>query len=272
MSTTLWDWPGPISRSPRLADRGPDERVTVVVPAHFEADTIGATLRGVHQDVRGLFRVLVVYDRDEDPTAEAVRTGITEWPRAELMKNAFGRGALGAIKTGLAAADTELVVVMMADLSDDPKVVNAMVTEADRGADVVSASRYMKGGSQEGGPRLKSFLSRTAGQSLHLLTRIPTRDPTNSFRLYRTSFLKDVEVESRGGFEIGLELTAKAYLAGRRVTEVPSTWTDRSGGESKFKFREWLPLYLRWYLYTLRRAPLGIGVRRRAAATSEPPA
>src|ERR1700737_2934218 len=104
--TTLWDWPGPNSRSPRLADRGPVERVTVVVPAHFEADTIGATLRGVHKDVRGLFKVLVVYNLDEDPTAEAVRTGMAEWPRAQLMKNTFGRGALGALKTGVAAGDT----------------------------------------------------------------------------------------------------------------------------------------------------------------------
>jgi hypothetical protein len=81
-----------------------------------------------------------------------------------------------------------------------------------------------------------------------------------------------VEVESRGGFEIGLELTVKAYLAGRLVTEVPSAWTDRSGGESKFQLRQWLPLYLRWYLYTLRRAPLGIGVPRPRRSSSDPPA
>jgi dolichol-phosphate mannosyltransferase len=149
-------------------------------------------------------------------------------------------------------------VVFMADLSDDPDVVNRMVEEADRGADVVSASRYMKGGSQSGGPRLKSFLSRTAGNSLHLLTRLPTHDPTNSFRLYRRDFLRQVEIESTGGFEVGLELTAKAYLQGRTVTEVPASWTDRAAGQSKFKLTRWLPLYLRWYLHTLVRAPLGI--------------
>jgi glycosyltransferase involved in cell wall biosynthesis len=226
----------------------------------------------MHQEIDGIATVLVVYDLDEDPTADAVRSGMADWPKTELMKNSFGRGALGAIKTGLAAATTELVVVMMADLSDPPGVVNAMVLEADRGADVVSASRYMTGGSQTGGPRLKGFLSRAAGLSLHLLTRLPTHDPTNSFRLYRSSFLKEVEVESRGGFEIGLELTVKAYLAGRLVTEVPSAWTDRSGGESKFQLRQWLPLYLRWYLYTLRRAPLGIGVPRPRRSSSDPPA
>jgi hypothetical protein len=97
----------------------------------------------MHQEIDGIATVLVVYDLDEDPTADAVRSGMADWPKTELMKNSFGRGALGAIKTGLAAATTELVVVMMADLSDPPGVVNAMVLEADRGADVVSASRYI---------------------------------------------------------------------------------------------------------------------------------
>ena len=238
-----------------------------MVPAHYEEHTIGPTLTALHDEVHVPFKAIVVYDVEEDPTAEVVRAGAAGWPEAELRKNAHGGGALGAIRTGLETAATELVVVFMADLSDDPAVVNAMVADADAGADVVSGSRYMRGGSQAGGPRLKSLLSRTAGQSLHMLTRIPTTDPTNSFRLYRTEFLKSVAIESTGGFEVGLELTAKAYLAGRKVTEVPASWIDRTHGQSKFKFKKWLPLYLRWYLYTLVRAPLGL---RRAAAVRRP--
>jgi len=240
----------------------------MVIPAHFEESTVGASLRALHEKVREPFQALVVYDVDEDPTAEVVRAGIAGWPEAEPLKNRYGRGALNAIRTGLEAADTEYAVVFMADLSDDPEVVNAMVRAADAGADIVSASRYMRGGSQTGGPRLKSFLSSLAGRSLHLLTRIPTHDPTNSFRLYRTSFLREVRIESRGGFEIGLELTVKAYVSGRRVTEVPARWQDRASCASKFKLGQWLPLYLRWYLYALLRAPLGL---RRKSSSSPPP-
>jgi glycosyltransferase involved in cell wall biosynthesis len=243
-----------------------------VVPAHFEQETIGITLRNLHETVAQPFLTLVVYDQDEDPTAEVVRDGAAGWPEAALLKNAYGRGALGAIRTGLEAATTELVVVFMADLSDEPEVINAMLAEADAGADIVSASRYMKGGRQVGGPRLKSFLSQVAGRSLHVLTRLPTHDPTNSFRLYRTAYLRDVEVESTGGFEVGLELTIKAYLAGRRIREVPATWTDREAGESKFQFRRWLPLYLRWYMYALMRAPLGLRRGRSPVVRDEPAA
>ncbi len=203
--------------------------------------------------------MLVVYDLDEDPTVEVVRAGAATWPKARLIKNSMGRGVLGALKTGFAEAQTEYAVVFMADLSDDPQVINTMLTTADRGFDVVSASRYMAGGTKEGGPWLKSLLSKTAGRSLHLLTRIPTHDATNAFRLYRTSFLRQVQIESTGGFEVTMELTIKAYLSDRPLAEVPASWQDRTAGVSKFNFRQWLPYYIRWYLYAVARAPLGLG-------------
>ena len=234
-----------------------------MVPAHFEQDTIGETLLGLHKAVRVPFQALVVYDRADDPTADVFSAGQVNWPEASLLRNAYGRGALNAIRTGLEAAQTEYVAVFMADMSDGPEILNAMLAAADAGADVVSASRYMKGGSQTGGPWFKAFLSRNAGRSLHWLTRIPTRDPTNSVRLYRTSFLRQVEIQSVGGFEVGIELTVKAYVGGWQVAEVPSHWHDRSAGESKFELRNWLPQYLRWYFYALFRAPLGIRLARR---------
>jgi len=228
----------------------------VVIPAHFEEDSIASTLSALHQSVREPYRALVVYDVDDDPTVGVVRQGASSWPEAELLKN-NKRGVLGALKAGFAATDSEYVVVFMADLSDDPELINTMVAKADEGYDVVSASRYMPGGTKEGGPRLKTFLSRTAGRSLHYLTRIPTHDATNAFRLYRTEFLRSVEMESRGGFELTMELTVKAYLRGRPVAEVPASWRDRTAGTSKFNFRKWLPHYIRWYVYTVQRAPLG---------------
>ena len=69
------------------------------------------------------------------------------------------------------------------------------------------------------------------------------------------SVLEETPIESQGGFEYSLELTAKAYAAGRRIAEIPSTWRDRSAGKSRFKLRAWLPQYLRWYFYTLTHRP-----------------
>ena len=140
----------------------------------------------------------------------------------------------------------------MADGSDEPHVVDSMVALARDGADVVAASRYMKGGHQIGGPRLKRWMSRIAGLSLHALAGVPTHDPTNNFKLYRRTFLATTPIESTAGFELALELTVKATLAGGRVAEVPTTWRDRMAGQSNFKLRKWLPHYLHWYAEAFR--------------------
>jgi dolichol-phosphate mannosyltransferase len=232
---------------------------------YHEEELIGDSLGALHRELQTPFRVLVIYDEEEDPTVAVVRAGQADWPHATLLKNDVRRGVLGALIAGFNISDSEYTAVFMADLSDDPAVIDTMVRKADEGYDVVSASRYMKGGSKEGGPIFKTFLSRMAGQSLHLLTRIPTHDATNAFRLYRTSFLRTVEIESVGGFEVTMELTIKAYLARRPLAEVPASWKDRTAGTSKFSFRKWLPYYIRWYLYCLVRAPFGI--RRRPPTT-----
>jgi len=150
----------------------------------------------------------------------------------------------------------------MADVSDGFSKVDEMVRRAEEGADVVCASRYMRGGKQVGGPKFKGFLSRMAGLTLNWFTGLPTHDPTNNFKLYSRRFLDTVTIESTAGFELALELTVKATLAGRRVAEVPTTWRDRTAGQSNFKLRKWLPHYLHWYGIAFR-GRLGAIARRR---------
>ena len=129
---------------------------------------------------------------------------------------------------------------------------------------VAAASRYMPGGQQVGGPRLKSVLSRWAGRSLHWFARVGTRDATNSFKAYSTEFVREVGIDSRTGFEIGLELTAKATRLRRPVAEIPTIWLDRSLGESNFELVQWLPGYLRWYRFAFG-ARLTTGATARAS-------
>lgn len=230
--------------------------VDFVMPVYNEGANIGRALAELYQHVPLSKRVLVVYDFDEDNTVPVVRELAPQYPGVELVKNTLGRGVLNAVRAGIAAATAEVVVVTMADLSDDVAVVPRMVELIrDDGYDIVCASRYMRGGRQIGGPRFKGLLSRLAGLSLHWLAGLPTHDATNAFRAYRRSVLQGITIESQGGFEYSLEITAKAYAAGRRITETPSTWRDRSVGQSQFKLRAWLPHYLRWYFYTMTHRP-----------------
>ena len=227
---------------------------SIVIPVYNEGETIGKTLAELDDKVRVIAETWLVYDRDDDSTLAPARAllGRTRIP-FRLVKNKYGRGALNAIRTGLEDATSEFVVVTMADLCDPPEVINDMVSAAERHqADIVCASRYMKGGRQYGGPRFKGFLSHAAGLILHWVAGLPTHDPTNSFKLYRKAFLDSVEIESDGGFELGIELVVKCRARRGRVVEVPTTWRDRVAGQSNFKLWKWLPNYLRWFFYAFR--------------------
>ena len=225
-----------------------NEILTIVIPVYNEGENIRTAVDLIKRDVAVRFRVLVVYDTEADTTVPVVKEMQEAMDNVFSVRNKYGRGALNAIKTGLETADTKYVIVTMADLSDPPAVMNDMIRAAEeRNADVVCGSRYMAGGRQIGGPVIKGLMSRTAGLTLCWFAGVPTHDATNSFKLYRKSFLDEVTIESNGGFELGLELVVKAHLAGRVIMEVPTSWHDRAEGESHFKILAWLPNYLKWY-------------------------
>jgi glycosyltransferase involved in cell wall biosynthesis len=222
--------------------------LSVVVPVYNEGENVIPTLRGIVERTKTRpLEVLVVHDMDEDTTVPVVKELQAELPELRLHKNTLGRGVLNAMKSGLRAARGQFVLITMGDGSDNPADIDPMYELARGGADVVAGSRYMRGGRQLGGPLLKRSMSRAAGLSLHWLGGLPVHDATSNFRLYSKRLLNQVTIESVGGFELGLELTVKAYLLGMRVAEVPTTWRDRTAGESRFKLWQWLPRYLHWY-------------------------
>lgn len=226
--------------------------LSIVIPVYNEPENIGPTLRRITNEVQTPHEVLVVYDFEADTTVPVVRELQAELPAVRLHRNDLGRGVLNAMRSGIADAQAPLVLITMADGSDEMTRVDEMVALGRSGADVVAGSRYMRGGRQVGGPMLKRILSRMAGMSLHWFAGVPIHDATNNFKLYRREFLDSVTIESTGGFELALELTAKAVHGGRRLAEVPTTWRDRTAGASRFNLRAWLPKYLRWYVFALR--------------------
>jgi hypothetical protein len=167
--------------------------------------------------------------------------------------NTYGRGPSNAIRFGIHAAVAPVVVVTMADGSDDPRQIDDLARLVDRGVVVAAASRYMPGGQQVGGPRFKRLLSRWAGRFLYWFARVGTRDATNSFKAYDAEFVRQVGIESRKGFEIGLELTAKATRLRLPVAEIPTIWLDRQLGNSNFDVGRFLPSYLRWFRFAFGR-------------------
>ena len=224
-------------------------RVSIVVPVYNEGDEITVFLDRVVESVTLPFELLAVYDTPEDTTAPALEKYAAEVPEVRPTLNTYGRGPANAIRYGIDHARADVVVVTMADGSDDPRQIDELTRLVERGVVVAAASRYMPGGRQVGGPFLKSLLSRLAGLTLYWFARVGTRDATNSFKAYDRHFVREVGIDSRAGFEIGLELVAKARRRRLPVAEIPTIWLERQTGVSNFKLAAWIPRYLRWYWY-----------------------
>jgi dolichol-phosphate mannosyltransferase len=208
--------------------------LVVVVPVYNEGANFDGWWREAAPHLPPGAVVRPVYDMPEDDTLPVIERLRSGGAPLEPLRNA-GRGVLKAMLTGLASVERGPVIVSMADLSDDLAIIPRMVEAWRGGAAVVVASRYMAGGRHLGGPPLKKLLS----------------------RLYDAEFLRTIAVESTGGFELALELTLKAWQAGRSVVEVPCTWRDRVAGESRFALRKWLPRYGRLWARAMVHGALG---------------
>ncbi len=227
-----------------------EPRVAVVIPAYNEGAAIVPVLDRLIEFVTTPCEVLVVVDFPEDTTVPVVEAyAADKQPSIRAVVNDFGPGPANAIRFGMQAARAPVVVVTMADGCDDLQQIDVLTRLVERGVVIAAASRYMPGGQQVGGPLLKKWLSSGAGRSLFWFARVGTRDATNSFKAYSKAFIDDVGIDSRDGFEIGLELTAKARRLRLPVAEIPTIWLDREAGVSRFRLARWLPKYLRWYRF-----------------------
>jgi glycosyltransferase involved in cell wall biosynthesis len=224
-------------------------RVSIVIPVYNEGEAIVPCLDRILQGVRLPCEILVVYDDPADTTLPYLEKYAESEPRVVPVLNSHGAGPARAIRSGIEQARAPVAVVTMADGSDDPEQIDHLCNLVDRGVVIAAASRYMSGGQQIGGPPLKSLLSRLAGLSLYWLGRVGTRDATNSFKAYSTEFVNEVGIDSDTGFEIGIELVAKARRLRRPVAEIPTIWLERASGTSSFKMVRWMPRYLEWYRF-----------------------
>jgi dolichol-phosphate mannosyltransferase len=242
-------------------------RVSVVIPAYNEGENILPVLDRILEMVTLACEVLVIVDTPEDTTIPVVESYAShEQPTVRVVLNDYGRGPAHAIRYGIHQATAPVVVVTMADGCDDPRQIDELTRLVERGVVVAAASRYMPGGQQVGGPMFKRLLSGGAGRSLYWFARIGTRDATNSFKAYDRAFVEEVGIDSRDGFEIGLELTAKARRRRLPVAEIPTIWLDRPAGDSNFKVLKWLPKYLRWYRFAFGPKLTIDQVKRQSAA------
>lgn len=222
--------------------------ISIILPVYNEGKNIAKQIRAIEGKIKNSHETLIIYDFDADDTVPVVKKIQNKNRSVKLIKNIFGRGLINAVKSGFSKARGEVLVVMPADLADNPSTVVKMFKKIEEGFDIVCATRYAKGGKKIGGGIVKTTLSRIAGLLTPVMLGIPTTDIANGFKMYRKKVIDDIKIKSSGGWEFSVELIVKANQKGYMIGEVPTIWLDREHGKSKFKLLKWLPYYLKWYL------------------------
>jgi dolichol-phosphate mannosyltransferase len=252
---------GVATRASRRAAR--HATVWLVLPAYNEAENLPRLLErvGAAWTRRLRFRVLVVDDGSRDGTAALAAAASPRLP-VEVVRHEHNRGLAAAIRTGMRevsqrAAAGDVVVTMDADNSHPPELVPEMVARIDDGYDLVIASRFARGGKEEGVPWRRRLLSRAASLLFRGLCPIDgVRDYTTGFRAYRAALLKRLwsthgeRLVEASAFSVMTEILLKARAVRPRITEVPLVLRyDLKDGPSKMR----LGSTVRDYVGLLRR-------------------
>ena len=237
----------------------------VVIPVYNESQNIHRVLAAFAEQVRSSFRVLIVYDHDDDDTLTALRTHAAYPFEVKTVKNQ-GRGVFGAVTTGFNAATAGAILVWPADDDYNAARIDGMVDRVLQGCDIVAASRFMPGGRMVGCPWLKDLIVRSSAFVLHHVARLPTHDPSNGLRLFSGRVIRTIPLESDRGFTYSIELLVKTHRLRWRICEVPFEWHERKAGKSRFRVLQWLPAYFIWFRYAfatalLRRGPQSVRLR-----------
>jgi dolichol-phosphate mannosyltransferase len=222
--------------------RGRRWRIWAVLPTYDEAENIGPLLDAILSLALDL-HVVVVDDASPDGTADIAARHARQSSRVHVVRREGQRGLGTAYLAGFRFAidaGADAVLTMDCDFSHDPATIPSLVEALDA-ARVVIGSRYTAGGRIENWGLYRKLLSATANRFVRALFRLPVRDCTSGFRLYRAEVLEGIPWErvSSTGYSFLVESLYWAMRQGdARVREVPICFVDRVRGRSKMGARE----------------------------------
>lgn len=217
--------------------------VTIVVPTFNEAPNVAELVRRIAAATRGIAAEVVFVDDSTDDTPDVVTAvaAASEIPVRLVHRSEPVGGLSGAVLEGLAGGTSDWCVVMDGDLQHPPELIPVLLASgAEQTADVVVASRHVRGGSTlglDGGMRhLVSSASTVLTRAMFPVRLRNVTDPMTGFFALRRSSI-DVESLRPRGFKILLEILARNAVT---VIEEPFVFGQRTAGRSKADARQGL--------------------------------
>ncbi len=217
------------------------KKIVIMIPTFNERENIGSVIEDILQLNSSLdITVLVVDDNSPDGTGAKVQEIAAQDPRVRLLLRTKrkGRGAAGA--EGFQAAlelNPDYVIEMDGDGSHQPAFIPDLIQATEK-ADIVLGSRYIPGGRDAERSWLRRLITWFVRLFLRWQFQFPVKDVSSGFRCFRAEALRKIDPEEliSVGPSIVLEVLAKAYNLGLKITEVPINFIDRKAGKTKLTF------------------------------------
>ncbi len=222
-------------------------KIVVMIPTYNEKENIEKMLPLLENEVfpkiqNHNMHILVADDTSPDGTKEEVEKSIKKWSNIHLLegkKEGLGSAYIRAMHYAMNTLNAEAVIEFDADFQHDPHDIPRLVAAMDQGYDYVIGSRYIKGGQipKEWGlnRKIKSFFGSLLARIV--LFTFSIHDMTSGFKLTKTSFLKQVDLDhliSRN-YAYKLQILFEIVLLGAKVKEIPIIFYERSAGKSKME-------------------------------------
>jgi dolichol-phosphate mannosyltransferase len=247
-------------------------KLSVVIPAHNEADSIAQTVGSIS---RALEResieheVLVIDDASTDGTSAVVEELAGAGEQIRCYRSHYSRGFGLAVRAGLDRFEGDAVAIMMADDSDDPEDLIRYHRLLEDGYDCAFGSRFVHGSAVSGYPWLKLVLNRIVNLGIRVLFRHGYNDTTNAFKAYRREVIEAIQPLLSHHFNLTVEMPLKAVVRGFSYGIVPISWRGRTSGVAKLSLQEMGSRYLFIVLYVFLEHHLSRGDYRQRLPTSD---
>lgn len=223
-------------------------KLSIVIPAYNEEQNIRACLLELRKTLADKYQIpyeiICVNDNSNDKTEAVIREVMKEDPCVRIVNRRPPGGFGRAVRSGLEQVRGDVVIIYMADLSDDPEDAVAYYRKIEEGYDCVYGSRFIKGSVVKQYPKVKLIVNRIVNRTIQFLFWTEHNDLSNAFKCYRTTVIKDCGPFRASHFNITLEMSISALIRQYNIASIPIRWYGRTWGSSNLRMREMGRKYL----------------------------